>query len=238
MKLLVFGDIHNGPNFAGIEAAISAESPEQTIFLGDYFDQWGDTPFDVRRTAIWLKESLQKPNRIHLWGNHDLPYASLGSCPGWSEEKNAAVRDAFPPKAWEQLRLWYHTDSWLFSHAGLSRAHSCIPRRAEGLPKFLDDLEAEAWSALHAGQQHWVFAAGRSRGGSAECGGPLWCDLSEFKPIDYVNQVFGHTPMGRMVDICGARSRNWCIDVSCPRGLPQALVIDELECRLVPVAGD
>jgi hypothetical protein len=141
MKILAIGDIHNGPNLRQIEAAISRQSPDLTIFLGDYFDQWSDTPEDVRRVAEWLRESLQQSSRVHLWGNHDLPYALLGNCPGWSQAKQEAVQAVMPPDSWKPLRLWHVFEPWVFSHAGLSRSHSCIPRRAASIPRFLRALE-------------------------------------------------------------------------------------------------
>jgi hypothetical protein len=235
MKILAVGDIHNGPNLQQIEAAISAHAADVTIFLGDYFDQWNDTPDDVRRIAEWLQASLQRPNRVHLWGNHDLPYALLGNCPGWSQQKQEAVQAVIPPNGWGKLKLWYMFETYLFSHAGFSRYHSCIPRRAASLPRYLQKLEREAWEALQLGEAHWVWAAGKRRGGPADCGGPLWCDLSEFESIDCVSQVFGHTPLKQPARIPGLYGENWCIDVSSPRGVTQALAIDNNGVHLAPI---
>lgn len=52
MKLLAIGDIHQAPNLEQIETEISRMAPDRTIFLGNYFDQWGDTPEDAPRTAL------------------------------------------------------------------------------------------------------------------------------------------------------------------------------------------
>lgn len=58
-KLLAVGDIHHRPNLEQIDAASDREKPDLTILLGDYFDH-------ARHTALWLKQSLGKPNRVHL----------------------------------------------------------------------------------------------------------------------------------------------------------------------------
>ena len=73
-KIFVCPDLHEAPNLDEVEAAIWREAPSRTVFLGDYFDQFYDTPDDAARTARWHKGSLAEPNRVHLWGNHDLAY--------------------------------------------------------------------------------------------------------------------------------------------------------------------
>ena len=86
MKILVIPDIHEAPNLDEVEAAIAAHAPDLTVFLGDYFDSWDDTPADAGRTAEWLANSLKLPRRQHLFGNHDLPYyvprIPVLGCPG------------------------------------------------------------------------------------------------------------------------------------------------------------
>jgi predicted MPP superfamily phosphohydrolase len=71
MTNLVIGDIQNKSD--EVEKIIN-EYDCPTILLWDYFDDFHDTVDDIQRTAEWLKESLSKPNRIHLVGNHDFHY--------------------------------------------------------------------------------------------------------------------------------------------------------------------
>ena len=93
-RILSVGDIHNGPNLDHIDKAIARERPDLTVFVGDYFDQFGDGPEHAYRTAKWLKNSLAEPDRIHLWGNHDLAYWEPVHfrCPGYTPEKREAIR--------------------------------------------------------------------------------------------------------------------------------------------------
>ena len=87
MKLIVIPDLHQAPNLHEMEASIAREAPDQIIFLGDYFDQFGDTPTDAAQMARWLTASMAQTNRVHLLGNHDLPYAwpsaYAARCPGY-----------------------------------------------------------------------------------------------------------------------------------------------------------
>ena len=68
MKLLIIPDLHEARNLDAVENALRREQPTRTIFLGDYFDQFGDTPDDASRTARWLKASLAETNRVHPLG--------------------------------------------------------------------------------------------------------------------------------------------------------------------------
>src|SRR5690606_22035145 len=70
MTTLVLPDVHN--HFAEAEAQIARHPADRIVFLGDYFDSFDDTPAMAAATAEWLKDSLAKPDRLHLWGNHDL----------------------------------------------------------------------------------------------------------------------------------------------------------------------
>ena len=91
-KVLVIGDVHQSHQTA--EQFINNwKGP--VIFLGDYFDQFHDSPQDAMETAKWLKQSLQQPNRIHLMGNHDfhymLPVGSGTFCSGYTKDKHEAI---------------------------------------------------------------------------------------------------------------------------------------------------
>ena len=218
-KIVVIPDIHEASNLDRVEAAIGREKPDLTVFLGDFFDQWDDTPRDAGRTAEWLAHSVEKPNRIHLFGNHDLPYAypecRALKCPGWTTEKQEAVKIHLPEMAWASLKLAHWEGDLLFTHAGWSR--NCTPVDSELFkdPKaFLDDQISSAWAKIPDGGFHWVFLAGRGRGGANPCGGLTWCDLREFRTIPGVNQVFGHTPgnLGPIPNEYGVE--NWVCDTT------------------------
>ncbi len=83
-RILAIGGIHQAQNLNVIEAAIERIASIITVFIGDYFDSFiYDHPDHVRRTAVWLKQGIHRPDRVYLFGNHDLPYAHphLAICP-------------------------------------------------------------------------------------------------------------------------------------------------------------
>lgn len=226
-KLLAIGDLHHGPNLEQIDAAIEREQPDLTIFLGDYFDQFHDHYDHARRTALWLKKSLAKPNRIHLWGNHDLPYgfSEYTHCPGYDPAKERAIRSVLDEQDWAKLKLWHREGSWLFTHAGLSRRYT--PANLANLNTYLAAEENAAWAALTSRQPHWFWSIGKARGGFTPVGGLLWCDWDrEFIPVPGLNQVLGHTPASDFRVKYDAQSENWCIDVTSITGITKILAIE------------
>lgn len=225
-KILAIGDIHHGPNLDQIDEALEREQPYLTIFLGDYFDQFHDHYDHARRTAQWLKRSLAKPNRIHLWGNHDLPYgySEYAYCPGYDPAKERAIRSVLDECDWAKFKLWHLEDGWLFTHAGLSQPFA--QANTAHLATYLAEEEKTAWAALASRQPHWFWSIGRARGGSTPAGGLLWCDWNhEFVPIPGLNQVLGHTPGSDFRTKCDAQSENWCIDVTSLTGITKILAI-------------
>lgn len=211
-KTLIIPDIHQARNLDAVEEAVARERPTTTVFLGDYFDQWDDTAEDAGRTAEWLKSSLDTPNRIHLFGNHDLPYAFPGMyyCPGFTEEKLNAISDHIAPDDWGKLVLTHWEGNFLMSHAGWSNFYA--PTDGTPLRQFLLQEVARAWDCFKAEKHHWIWAVGRMRSGDDPLGGLVWCDVREFRVIAGINQIFGHTPTSGGVFKWGENSRNWCID--------------------------
>lgn len=236
MKIVVVGDIHHGPNLEQIDRAIERECPDKTIFLGDCFDQFHDHFDHARRTALWLRESLNKPNRIHLWGNHDMAYghSKYTCCPGFEPSKERAIRSVLEESDWARLKLWHFEGNWLFSHAGLSTPH--VPTDVADIGVFLENAEKAAWAALFSRSAHWIWSVGGARKGLMAAGGLLWCRWEfGFIPVPGINQVVGHTPAGHFRRKYGDRSENWCIDVSSLTGVSRILVLENGVARPVEV---
>lgn len=154
MRILVVPDLHLAHNVRQLERRIVELSPDLTLFLGDYFDNYGDSLQETRRTAQWLKDSLTMPSRVHLFGNHELGYVDqfLGGYSGWTSEKYREIGTVLNRDDWSRLTFSHAEGSWLFTHAGLSRAalthENCnlsevIPN-AESLSKAINDQASTA----------------------------------------------------------------------------------------------
>ena len=190
-KTLIIPDIHN--NYLDAELIISSECPDKTIFLGDYFDSFGDTLEQADQTAYWLSESIQKTDRIHLIGNHDLGYITDLShlkCSGYTDQKKHVI-DMRRIK-WDKLKLYYFLDDWLCTHAGISKQFFEHYGRTS-LRDFMAQSSEDLSHINDTKYDHRFLQCGWSRGGQHEHGGILWCDYGEFEDIAGQKQIFGHT---------------------------------------------
>lgn len=211
-KILIYPDIHN-KGIVTAESVVELENPDYVVFLGDYFDSFGDERNVelVSSTAKWLEYSTKQNNRIHLFGNHDLWYShGEGSpyCAGNSEFKYFVIKQFF--KDWSKLKFTCWVDDWLCTHAGLSYLTYQYYEKTHTVLDLTNEINT-------LGRKHPLTSlCGEMRGG-IECvtGGILWCHCdveprySEFMPIDGVKQIFGHTASEKpkIID-----DNNICID--------------------------
>lgn len=198
MRCIVVPDIHT--QVAKVERILAKEIPyDKVVFLGDYFDAFYDTVESNRQTALWLKDSLKNPKRVHLIGNHDLNYHGDNiaiSCSGFTPDKLTAIREVLPTgSVWDKLRWHQIEQGWLLTHAGLDdRLHNLPAPSIKRLDNFLREAGMVANRAFINGKYHWFYEAGAARNGTADIGGIVWCDANdEFQPIPHVKQIFGHT---------------------------------------------
>ena len=192
-RTLVIPDIHNDVLRAEAAIAQLAGRYERIVFLGDYFDDFGDSPDEICRVAQWLKHSVDQPNRTHLIGNHDLAYlvpSTFTCCSGFTHEKMRAAAPVLNSIPRDRLHAAVEVDGWLVSHAGVLPHHGANHSAAE-IAAWADTILRQ----LFAGGRPALFAAGAARGGREPAGGITWCDWDEeFVPTDGLHQVVGHTP--------------------------------------------
>ncbi len=211
---LIIPDLHH--KWEQAEKIIASVGADEIIFLGDYFDDFNDTPDTVRDTCEWLEGSVTNPNRIHLFGNHDQQYAFVYrtfQCAGYTQWKYLLINDIISYSVWDKLK-WYHflDGKWLLSHGGLHKFNvpDSITKYRTDRPKFVSELSGyldheirKGFQAGAEGVRSWVFNAGHARWGSQRVGGITWCDFTrEFYPIRGINQIVGHTPQQYGVKWC------------------------------------
>jgi hypothetical protein len=239
-KFIILPDIHNKVSTAE-KLASHFEKTHTVVFLGDFFDNWNDTRYDAEKTARWLKHSLQQPNRIHIGGNHDrsyvYPYHNALNCPGYTGEKNRAIRSILTQPELESLQLYHYIEegNWMLSHAGFTYSnlfgfkHNLLAKPGakyghvvgfskEELLDYLKTEEKDFIEACHNNKWHHFMFQG-TRMGNDGCGGPFWLHLTDFYPIKQWNQVFAHTPLKKpaschLPNKKNPISTNWCIDTS------------------------
>ena len=224
MRSIVISDLHH--RFQWVEPYLASQTYDEVIFIGDYFDNNRDTPADAAATAQWLKESLAKPHRIHLLGNHDIWYGygcGYALCSGNTLEKKEAIGEILAPSDWEKMELCHLSQDYFFSHAGIHEHWFSHP--VHGVyAEYAQRICCMGRNNLLVGNPDPIFMAGRARGGGygQRPGGITWLDFNhEFKPIYGLNQIVGHTPHAGpevkgtikwMPNSIRPRSTNYCVD--------------------------
>ncbi len=182
-RILVIPDIHNRTLWLEPFLDKMKDEYDSILFLGDYFDSWDDGVENAEITAQWLKASLGKPNRIHLWGNHDIAYCFPKHwCSGYSDEKKNVIQSIITHDEWKTLRFIENIDGVYYTHGGIDER--IYP---------LKHTNTEFWDLLVRGEPvPELMAVPRSRGGDAIIGGILWCTWRELQ-FPEVRQICGHT---------------------------------------------
>ena len=242
-KILVIGDIHNHWVKAETIASNPMYDDHTIIFVGDYFDNFGDSAIDADQTARWLKESLTKPNRIHLMGNHDINYSYLNYrkdtngalqnlyfCSGYSMQKDDAINRIMTQEDWDKIKMYHYENGWFFTHGGISTfwfEHPVLGITPESIIEKINKAEE-----LYKNREYseLLGSAGRCRGGGHKTGGILWHDhFREGKPIRGIKQVYGHTPnsssLSLGIDIDKLDDNSINVNVDC--GLQEVFRIHE-----------
>lgn len=209
MLTLVIPDSHNkGPWVEQFIQKLNTQyNYNEIIWMGDYFDSYGDGPFEAGKTARWLKKSLEDPKRIHLPGNHDLPHIAFREeywCPGCTPQKVKVIREE--NINWSKFKAAHYSQGYVFSHAGFDES-------------FIGRLSAEE-SVAYANEEFKkvlkkeyspLFRYG-ARMGERQVGGITWLDWhAEFIPVPQFKQIVGHTK-GQTIKYSGVG--DYCIDTA------------------------
>jgi hypothetical protein len=215
MKTIIVPDVHTNLTFA--ELAVKDKQPgDHVIWIGDFFDDFGDNPEIAARTARWLEARTKMPDEDFLLGNHCAQYlwprVQKLKCSGYAREKSFAIQAAMDIRRYRELvKLWVFVDGWWVSHAGFHRNFHLPVNDAD----LMRELELGVKKSLDADHMHGLVGAGFVRGGEQAYGGVTWLDFNgEFEPISGINQIVGHTNHGVKGPARNVipDSDNWCLD--------------------------
>lgn len=218
-KLLVVGDIHT--RYEKVERIIKKyNNTHKFIFMGDYFDQFKDTPEINASTAGWLKTQMKdRSDWIYLKGNHDEIYDPRTSCmcSGFSTQKKTAINEVMSLEDWDKLKYFHYENGYWFSHAGLSKYWFVHPMGQglviENVQKIIDESVIKQRTGL--GTANAIWAASLARGGEHVVGSILWQDWRDLEMIPDVKQVVGHTPISKIQTISDNVINSVVVNVDC-----------------------
>lgn len=219
MNIIVIPDVHT--NFEKVERIIKKyRKDNKFVFVGDYFDQYNDTPEENYFTAKWLKDTLDDPNRVYLFGNHDLPYIPWAKfiCSGFTLKKKEVINEVLTIDDWNKLKFFHFENRMYFSHAGLTEQWFVNPINNKLTIDYIQKQINDSVEKLKMGYLvNAIWASDKFRGGNDKKGGILWNDWRNADLIENVRQVFGHTPLQRISSISDNTNKTEIINVDCSK---------------------
>ena len=213
MKYLVIGDTHGKLEY--VEELLSEKwLGHHKVFVGDYVDSFDRSMEDqIAIVKMLLSAVIERDDVTCLIGNHELSYIKSGmECSGRRSTTKYIMRNLKTSILRHFKRHLYLDDNLLVTHAGASA--NCFKDREE-----LDECLGNDGVKL--------YNIGFARGGYSFWGGIFWCDFwREFKEMEGLIQIVGHSAHRPEGEDEGIVLRNNCYNIDCLDRVTQVLEVE------------
>lgn len=210
MRLCVIPDLHTKTFVADEIIEKENDNVDQFVLLGDYFDDYYDTPEQNREVGLFINEYVNNDKFKFLIGNHDLHYIidhpALRCRGSFEQEKFDAINEVVSADAWEKFEWTHIVDKWLFSHSGIL---------SDGI---FNQEEHDGNLNLHIQS---LYEEDKTTSEILGYGGSFWNkevrrEIPFFaKSEDFIyNQMYGHTVLAKWQCTQYVGYRSYCIDES------------------------
>jgi hypothetical protein len=201
MKTLIIPDVHE--KMYELQNIIEKyPDVERRIFLGDYFDsfEYNQKYEHHEKFCYYLKELAADLKNIMLAGNHDVQYFDLTNrygCSGYDRNKHYIITKILGSTWLDENLKFVHAELcndklFVFSHAGIN-PHFLKPYANLDV-KYFENMNKDIQFKFTNNIKDPLLMAGQARWGFNKHGGITWQDWrEEFKDIEEINQVVGHT---------------------------------------------
>lgn len=188
MKILVLGDTHGRNIWKEI---VKKESPELTIFIGDYFDSFNISAAEQIYNFKEIIEFKKNNDVIMLTGNHDYHYLQTiqDRYSGYQSIHAFDIQDLLETNL-NYLQMVYIHDGILFSHAGVTK--TWMKTWQLNSPEEINELFKYKRKAFEF-QGHNIY-------GDDITQSPIWVRESSLRrdKIDFP-MVVGHTQLDKLL---------------------------------------
>lgn len=183
-NILVIPDVHLKFNilYPIIKDITSQNKVDKLVFLGDYFDDWGQQLNNklYEETCHYLKKLNAEYDCIFLLGNHDVPYITR-NLQHYSNHDPHIVSLCRETLLSLSPRIAYEEDGIIYSHAGF------ISQPDDTDFRIFKDDNHDHYVRLLAYEQHYYTNDN-----------PLWIRPDEWQYAlreDLPTQIVGHSPV-------------------------------------------
>jgi len=173
---------------------------DKIIFLGDYVDDYPPTTDEQIITNLLDVIQFKKDNPdkvILLLGNHDEQYFNnYTGCSGYRISYAATLKSIFEENR-DLFQIAYQEQNYIWTHAGISEDwYKIFLKEVKVLPE--GNIADELNGVFKSSDVDLITCVGRTRGGWAPYGGPIWADKSEtydyhFHGVIGYHQIVGHS---------------------------------------------
>lgn len=211
MKILILGDIHGRLIWYDI---IKHESPDTTIFLGDYITShegiYSEQQLANLEDILNYKEN--NPDKVILLrGNHDIQHLgySWAECSGYDKKLHDFMSSSYNKNRFLDNTQWIYIDNkTIFSHAGISQ----VWMNNSKIESVYDINKLEPSELFGFTPDHYFDIYGTSKTQPPTWIRPKTLCTCNIKGWD---QVVGHTPVKNIINIYESSKYNqniWLCD--------------------------
>jgi predicted phosphodiesterase len=196
MKTLIIPDIHQRHSLARSIFERYVNEVDRVVFLGDFFDSFNETMYDVCMTAEFVREVIHHPKVVCLYGNHDISYRYNNNesyCPGYKKEKSYSINDILKFSEWSKFKYHHVEDGVVYSHAGFTKK-LLLKHEINYDNQNLEEISEKTDECYRRNEPDFYTWVDNKRGGHFDFGGILWGDWEYLSLVENLNQVVGHTP--------------------------------------------
>lgn len=200
---LFVGDLHGNVEHHEKICKYADDNGYSITFVGDYVDSFSKSFKEQMDLLEQIEQNINddKPYS-YLIGNHDLSYMHYKyRCSGFKPKHSDPFKKVFskilPKLKYFEIYKLNSGQNLFVSHAGLSQSFiDYIRLPLEPIEDVEEFFNIDIDSMFKMNSIPFTTYCGYVRGGSEPYGGIFWNDyFREFKPIDNLHQIMGHTAL-------------------------------------------
>lgn len=200
---LFVGDLHGNVKHHEKICNFADKNGYAITFVGDYVDSFSKSFKEQMDLLEQIKQNIKddKPYS-YLVGNHDLSYMHFKyQCSGFKPKHSEPFKKVFsnilPQLKFFEIFKLNNGENLFVSHAGLSKSFvDYIRLPLDSMEEVEEFFNIDIDSLFKMYSKPFTAYCGYVRGGDEPYGGIFWNDyFREFKPIENLHQIMGHTAM-------------------------------------------
>jgi len=189
--MLIIGDIHG--DYQKLQRIVEYADTEHMLFVGDFLDSFVFHYIEQIKCVDLILSLIESGKADAILGNHELSYIyPIMTCSGFRSQTKSLLEQEHRLERIKYLfkkHVYLKEQKILITHAGMTAQFATNYK----IDSSNIDIRLDELSKLPL-RDNPIYNIGTARFGSSNYPGIFWCDWNhEFRPIDGIRQVMGHT---------------------------------------------